>query len=97
MKSDTGGFMVRDNTSAVRMKLAGSVVSILSATGADEDVCNFVYDRLMDGISRDGEQELVLMFALLNPENTDYIFLKDGKTTSPKEVGVTVCRRITNG
>ena len=86
--------MDRDNTIAIRMKLVGSVISILTNAGVDEDVCNFVYDRFMDGISHDSEQELVLVFALLNPENTDYIFLKDGRTTSPKELGVTICRRI---
>ena len=76
------------------MKLAGEVTDVLAKAGIDDDICSYVFDKLVDGMLGEDEEVLINMRVLLNPANKDYVFIKDGKIASPKEVGTTIYRRV---
>jgi hypothetical protein len=76
------------------MQVANLVVSMLIREGVHENAAAHIWDRLVDGLSRDSDQELASLYGMLQPDDPNYIFIKDGKVSSPKEPGTIAYRRV---
>lgn len=77
-----------------RMHVANEVIHILRRGGVPEPALSHIWDRLLDGLSDDTDQELTTLYAMLRPDDSSLIFLKDGKMSSPKEPGAVAYRRV---
>lgn len=77
-----------------RYIVAGTVVNILSQAGVNRDALEHIWDRLLDGLAQDTEQELIILYSLLKPEDSSIIFVRDGKVSSPKEPGAVAYRKV---
>lgn len=77
-----------------RITVANAVSSILIKEGVHEDAVQHIWDRLVDGLSKDSKQELANLYAMLRPDDSNYVFIKDGRIASPKEAGATAYRKV---
>ncbi len=77
-----------------RMQVASTVGNILKEAGVHESAVQHIWDRLVDGLTNDSEQELAILYAMLQPSDSNFIFIKDGKITSPKEPGAVAYRMV---
>lgn len=77
-----------------RITVANTVGSILIRAGVHETAVQHIWDRLVDGLAHDSEQELATLYAMLRPDESDFVFIRDGKVSSPKEPGAIAYRRV---
>jgi hypothetical protein len=77
-----------------RFTVAGEVTKILDVAGIPKDAQMHIWDRLVDGLSKDSEQELAALYAMLRPDDSKFIFIRDGRVSSPKEPGAIAYRRV---
>jgi len=77
-----------------RFAVAGEVTKILDAFGISQDAQMHVWDRLVDGLSKDTKQELANLYALLRPHDHELIFIKNGKLSSPKKAGSIAYKKV---
>lgn len=77
-----------------RIQVANLVTAILIREGVHEDAAAHIWDRLVDGLARDTKQELAALYAMLRPDDSQFIFIRDGKVSSPKEPGAVAYRKV---
>ena len=77
-----------------RFTVAGEVTKILDVAGIPKDAQMHIWDRLVDGLSKDTKQELANLYALLRPHDDELIFIKNGKLSSPKKAGSIAYRKV---
>jgi len=77
-----------------RYDVANAVISILRKDGVPEDALSHIFDSLVDGLAGDSERELTLLYAMLRPDDSEFVFIRDGRITSPKEAGATAYRKV---
>jgi|TARA_R110000868_G_scaffold185187_4_gene427078 hypothetical protein len=77
-----------------RMIVSNEIVSVLVQAGINETAVQHIWDRLVDGLSKDSEQELAALYAMLRPDDSKFIFIRDGRVSSPKEPGAIAYRRV---
>ena len=77
-----------------RMDIANEIGHILLGAGVQRDAVSHIWDRLVDGLSRDSSQELATLYALIRPDELTTVFIKDGRITSPKEPGAVAYRKV---
>lgn len=77
-----------------RVTVANTVGSILIRAGVHETAVQHVWDRLVDGLADDTGQELTALYAMLRPEDDQFIFIRDGRVSSPKEPGAVAYRKV---
>jgi|LakMenE18May11ns_1017448.scaffolds.fasta_scaffold9898370_1 hypothetical protein len=77
-----------------KLTVANEIENILTRAGINETAVQYIWDRLVDGLSEDSEQELATLYAMLRPDDSRFIFIRDGKVSSPKEPGAIAYRRV---
>lgn len=77
-----------------RIQVANLVTAILIREGVHEDAAAHIWDRLVDGLARDTKQELAALYGMLRPEDDQFIFIRDGRVSSPKEPGAIAYRKV---
>lgn len=77
-----------------RVDVANAIEHILIKAGVNETAVQHIWDRLVHGLAHDSEQELATLYAMLRPEDNEFIFIRDGKVSSPKEPGAIAYRRV---
>lgn len=77
-----------------RIQVANLVTSILIREGVHEDAATHIWDRLVDGLARDSKQELAALYGMLQPDDHNLVFIRDGKVSSPKEPGAVAYRKV---
>lgn len=77
-----------------RIQVANIVASILRREGVHDDATSHIWDRLVDGLTRDSKQELATLYGMLQPDDHNLIFIRDGKVSSPKEPGAVAYRKV---
>lgn len=77
-----------------RIDVADAIEHILIKAGIHEAAVQHIWDRLVDGLAHDSQQELATLYAMLRPDESDFVFIRDGKVSSPKEPGAIAYRRV---
>jgi hypothetical protein len=77
-----------------KLTVANEIENILIRAGINETAIQYIWDRLVDGLSEDSDQELAALYAMLRPDDSRFIFIRDGKVSSPKEPGAIAYRRV---
>jgi hypothetical protein len=77
-----------------RFTVTDEIITVLEKSGVSQDALQHIWDRLLDGFAHDSEQELAGLYGMLRPSDPNFVFIRDGKVSSPKEPGVVAYRRV---
>jgi len=77
-----------------RITVANVIGNMLLRQGVNESAVQHIWDRLVDGFAKDSKQELASLYAMLRPDDSSLVFIKDGKISSPKEPQAIAYRRV---
>lgn len=74
--------------------IAMKVDDILASQNIPQDARQHIFDRLVDRLAADTAQELAALYGMLVPENSEFVFIREGRVSSPKEPNVIAYRKV---